>query len=163
MFRKGDFIWNEERSEFFHKPKFSLSNCSILSNPDFSKPFSITTDASNQAIGGVLSQENAPIALISRTFNLAERNYSVIEKEMLAIYWCIKKLRHQLHGQSFTVYTDHKPLMYGFKTLTYSARITKWTLYLSEFDYETIYKPGNLNIVADALFTWLIICALLKS
>lgn len=145
------FTWNKEHEESFNELKKRLTKCSMLINPDFSKTFELTTDASKFAIGGVLLQNNKPDTFISRTLNKTEINYSVIEKDMLAIYCCVKSLRHYLHGQSFVIFTDHKPLMYFIKPLTFSSRLTKWKLYLLEFDFKITYKKGIDNVVADAL------------
>lgn len=77
-------ITDPDYLDAFHKCKELLTNAPVLAYPDFNKPFHITTDASNIAIGGVLSQSNRPIAYYSRTLNSAERNYSTIERELLA-------------------------------------------------------------------------------
>ena len=89
-----------------------MSNEPILQYPDFSKSFCLTTDASNTAIGSVLSQGNVPldlpIAYASRTLNKAELNYSTTEKELLAIVWSIKHFRPYLYGRKFKIITDHR-------------------------------------------------------
>jgi hypothetical protein len=63
----------------------------ILQYPDFSREFIVTTNASNEGAGAVLSQEEfgkyLPIAFASRSFNKAETNYSTVEKELTAIVW----------------------------------------------------------------------------
>lgn len=64
----------------------------------------------------MLSQEineiEKPIAFASRTLNKAEKNYSTIEKELLAVLWGTKQFRQYLYGKKFTIITDHKPLVY---------------------------------------------------
>ena len=77
----------------FNHCKELLTNSPILAYPDFSKQFKLTTDASNVAIGAVLSQSNKPIAFYSRTLNSAEKNYSTIEKELLAIKDSVARFR----------------------------------------------------------------------
>lgn len=82
--------------------------------PDFSKPFNLTTDTSNFAIGAVLSQgtigSDRPICYASRTLTNTEINYSTIEKELLAIIWATMYFRPYLYGHNFKIVTDHKPL-----------------------------------------------------
>jgi len=73
--------------EAFEKMKILITSDPILIYPDFSKSFSLTTDASNMAIGAVLSQNHKPICYASRTLNEHEINYSTIEKELLTIVW----------------------------------------------------------------------------
>lgn len=69
-----------------------------LYQPNFSKPFELTTDASNFGIVAVLSQGRHPITFISRTLSQTEQNYATNEKELLAIVWTLKILRNFLYG-----------------------------------------------------------------
>ena len=151
--RKGSerCIGNQEYQEAFLKCKEFLRNSPILQYPDFSKPFTLTTDASNIAIGSVLSQNDHPVAFYSRTLNSAERNYSTIERELLAIVNSIKHFRCYLYGVKFTVETDHNPLVWLTKLKEPNARLMRWKLQLEEYNFETKYKKGKENLVADAL------------
>ena len=94
----------------FEKLRSILVNPPLLCCPNFDKKFVLTTDASNLAIGTVLSQEGRPISYASRTLNGHERNYSTLEKELLAIVWAVRYYRPYLCGRKFTVRTDHQPL-----------------------------------------------------
>lgn len=75
----------------FEKLKEILTTDLLLAYPNFDEPFIVTTDASNVAIGAVLSQifegKERPIAYLSRTLSRAEENYSATAKELLAIYF----------------------------------------------------------------------------
>ena len=135
----------------FEHCKQLLTNSPILAYPDFTKPFKLTTDASNVAVGGVLSQSEKPLAYFSRTLNSAERNYSTIEKELLAIIESTKHFRPYLFGRKFTLETDHKPLVWLDKLKEPNSRLIRWRIKLSEYDYEIAYKRGKENHVADAL------------
>nr|WPN07710.1 ORF3 [Ectropis grisescens TED virus] len=139
----------------FEKCKTLLTNDPILQYPDFEKEFILTTDASNFALGAILSQgpigSDRPIAYASRTLNASEINYSTIEKELLAIVWGTKYFRPYLFGRKFKVLTDHKPLQWVMNLKEPSSRLTRWRLRLSEFDFTPIYKQGKLNTNADAL------------
>ncbi|KAL6416637.1 hypothetical protein ACFW04_013288 [Cataglyphis niger] len=79
----------DEQELAFVQLREALCTEPILQYPDFTKPFVVTTDASGHAIGGILSQgpigKDLPIAYTSRLLNAAEKNYSTIEKELLAI------------------------------------------------------------------------------
>lgn len=151
--RKNEKINIEDPNyaQAFYHCKELLMNALILTYPDFSKPFTLTTDASNVAIGGVLTQFNKPIGYYSRTLNSAEKNYSTIEKELLAIIDCTKHFRPYLFGKHFTIETDHNPLVWLDKLKEPNSRLVRWKLKLSEFDYEIKYKKGKENLVADAL------------
>lgn len=95
-----------------------MCNEPILQFPDFTKPFTITYDASNYAVGSVLSQKEGkhelPIAYLSRTLNKAEINYYTTEKELFAILFGVKQYRPYIYGRHFCIITDHKPLTWLF-------------------------------------------------
>jgi hypothetical protein len=118
-------------------------------------PFVIATDASDHAIGAVLSQDNGqgdrPISFMSRTLTATERNYATYDKEMLAILEATRLWRPYLAYEHFLVYTDHAPLTRLFKQKELAPRQTRWINRLSQFDFNIVYKPGKTNIVADAL------------
>ena len=82
----------------------------VLQYPDPSKPFVVTTDSSRVAIGAILSQgpigKDRPISYASRVLNDAEKNYSTIEKELLAIVYAVKRFRLYLYGKKFSLVTD---------------------------------------------------------
>lgn len=141
--------------ESFELCKNILMNDPILQYPDFNKPFNVTTDASNFAIGAVLSQgpigKDLPIAYASRTLNTAETHYSTIEKELLAIVYAVKYFRPYLYGTKFSIICDHKPLQWLFSLKEPNSKLVRWKLQLEEYDYKIIYKQGKLNTNADAL------------
>ena len=109
------FIWNAEADEAFNTLKQLLKSQPLLQYPDFSKPFNLTCDASNETLGVVLSQgeieRDLPVAYGSRTLSKAEFNYPIVQKELLAILWGCKHFRPYLYGRKFTVVTDHSPLV----------------------------------------------------
>lgn len=139
----------------FEDCKKLLTNEPILQYPDFTKDFILTTDASNVAVGSVLSQgiigKDKPVAFASRTLNDSEQNFSTIEKELLAIVWATKYFRPYLYGRKFKIVTDHKPLKWLMSLKEPSSRLVRWRLKLEEFDYEVEYKKGKNNTNADAL------------
>lgn len=154
--KKGAKI--EHNNEFiscFENCKNMLINEPILQYPDFSKPFNVTTDASNVAIGAVLSQgpigKDLPVAYASRTLNDSEQNYSTIEKELLGIVWATKYFRPYIFGRKFNLVTDHKPLQWLFSLKEQNSKLLRWRIKLEEYDYNIIYKKGKLNTNADAL------------
>ena len=154
--KKGvKFLWDEKCEQAFKELKHAITNPPLLAYPDFNKPFILTTDASNVAIGAVLSQgevgSDRPIMFASKALNDAEGRYSTIEKEMLAIVWATNHFRPYLLQKHFKVYTDHQPLRGIIKHKNQTSRLAKFGHNLSEFDYEIIYKPGKKNLNADAL------------
>ena len=148
------FKWTEKEEQAFSTLKEHLCNPPILQYPNFSKPFNITSDAFGYAIGGILSQgeigKDLPIAYTSRVLRGPELSYEVYEKEALAMIHAVKIFRSYISGKKIKIITDHQPLLW-FKIAELNTRVQKWRFKLSEYDYEVIYKPGKLNLNADAL------------
>jgi len=154
--RKIPVVLDDEALKAFDDLKTTLASSEVLAFPDFNKPFHLTTDASNYAIGAVLSQSDAgkdrPLAYISRALNRTEENYATNEKEMLAIVWALDNLRSYLYGAgSIKIYTDHQPLTFALGNRNYNAKLKRWKARIEEYNCELIYKPGKSNVVADAL------------
>lgn len=150
-----DFAWTPNCEIAFQFLKKLITEPPILQYPDFSKNFILTTDASNKALGAVLSQgavgKDLPIAFASRTLSKAEQNYSTTEKELLAITWATKYFRPYLYGTKFTIVTDHKPLTHIFGIKDPGTRLTNLRLKLEEYNFNIIYKSGKNNTNADGL------------
>ena len=153
--KDASFEWTSKQEKSFETLKNCLCEQPILQFPDFDKPFNVTTDASNFAIGAVLSQgdypKDLPVAYASRCLNSAEINYSVIERELLAIVWAVRHFRPYLYGRRFRIVTDHQPLTWLFNIKDPKSRLVRWRLELEEYDYSIVYKPGRVNSNADAL------------
>ena len=108
----------------------------------------LTTDASEETIGAVLTQNDHPVIYISRNLTSAEQKYSNIEREALAVVFAMTRLRQFLLGRKFTLRTDHKPLQYIFNPSNQipkvvSARLARWAITLMAYDYDVQYTPGQ--------------------
>jgi len=149
------YVWEENQEITFHILKQKLVSQPILQYPDYSREFILTTDASNDGAGAVLSQghvgKDLPVAYASRSFNKAEKNYSTVEKELAAIVWGIKHFRPYLYGRKFKIVSDHKPLTWIMSVKDPGSRLLRWRIQLEEYDYEIVYKPRVQNSNADAL------------
>ena len=145
------FEWNNDAQASFEKLKDALVNAPVLKLPDFTKSFLVITDASGQAIGGVLTQEGRPVAYTSRKLRLHELNYPTHDLELLAIIHALKIWRHYLLGRKFELHTDHKSLKWIFTQPDLNMRQRRWMELLHEYDFDIQYKPGKENLVADAL------------
>jgi hypothetical protein len=137
--------------ESFEKLKTLLMSEPILKNPDFSKKFTLTTDASNFALGAVLSQNNHPVAYASRTLNNHEINYPAYQKEFLAIVWAIKHFHCYLYGRHFIVECDHRPLVWLSNLKTPNLMVQNWKYKLNGYNFNINYIKGKNNHVADGL------------
>lgn len=149
------YIWSDRCDKGFKGLKEALISPQVLIFPNFNETFIVTTDASDFAIGAVLSQgevpHDRPIQYFSKTLNSAQRNYSTIEKELLAIVTAVEQYRHFLYGREFIVITDHKPLCFMISHKNPSSRLYRWKLALMEYNFKVIHRSGAKNYVADAL------------
>lgn len=149
------FEWTQTQQDSFDKFKQILTSKPLLQYPDFSKPFNLTVDASGVGLGAVLSQgdvnNDLPISYASRGLNDAEKNYSVTEKECLAVVWGTHHFYPYLYGRKFNIYTDHRALVWLFNCKDPTSRLLRWRLKLESFDYQIFYKPGKINSNCDAL------------
>lgn len=148
-------INDKEYIESFEHSKEILTNAPLLQYPDFSKQFILSTDASDFAIGAILSQnvngQDLPIAYASRTLNNHEINYSTTEKELLGIVWATKYFRPYLYGVKFVIRTDHQPLTWLMNLKDPSSKLMRWKIKLDEYSFDIEYKKGKFNTNADAL------------
>ena len=152
------FSWLDPHTATFDALKTRFTTAPILQLPDPTQPFIVETDASDFAIGGVLSQRSPinllhPVAFYSRQLTAAEQNYEIYDRELLAIFACFKQWRHFLQGahHPVTVLCDHKNLVYFTDTKDLTRRQARWHLFFSEFDFTVTHKPGRLNGKADLL------------
>ena len=127
----------------------------MLIVPDFSRPFVVQTDASNVGIGAVLTQKGAddkdhPVAFASRKVKPRE-NYSVVEKECLAIVWALQFFYPYLYGQHFVVETDHQPLMWLQRMKNQNPRLARWALTLQPYKFDVHHQAGAQHKNADGL------------
>lgn len=153
--------WKQSEQEAFEKCKDLLTNEKVLIHYDPSLPLTLACDSSAYGIGAVLQHtmptgEERPIAYASRTLSPAEKKYSQIEKEGLSLIFGIKKFHQYLWGRKFKMVTDHKPLLTLFgehKSLPTmaAARIQRWAIILSAYDYHIEYCPSEKNSNADGL------------
>lgn len=104
------FIWTSEHDKSFSALKQALCSALVLILPDFSKPFSIETDACDQGVGAVLMQEGHPLAFLSKAMGPKSKGLSTYEKEYLAILLAMQQWRSYLQYSEFIIYTDQKSL-----------------------------------------------------
>ena len=162
LLQKGtEWKWGADQQTAFAEVKRLLTSDCLLAHYDPDKELLLACDASPYGLGAVLSHrgpsgEEQPIAFASRSLNPAEKNYSQLEKEGLAIVFAVKRFHQYLFGRPFTITSDHKPLQHLLKESTAvpamaSARMQRWALLLSGYNYTINYKPGEAHANADSL------------
>ena len=147
------FAWDQSCELAFARLKNVLMCAPILKYPDFSataKTFQLYTDASAVGIGAILEQSGHVVAYTSRSLSGSEKNYSVIQKECLAVVHALKQFRHYLLGRKFSVVTDHTPLQW-LSSQKMEGLLARWALAIQEYDYTIAYRKGLENGNADAL------------
>ena len=155
------WTWGTEQQIAFDSAKSALTSDRLLVHYDPDKELILACDASPYGVGAVLSHRlpdgsDQPISFASRSLASAERKYSQLDKEALAIVFGIKRFHQYLFGRSFTILSDHKPLQHLFAEtkgipVLASARIQRWALILSAYNYSIEYKPGSTHSNADGL------------
>ena len=153
--------WTKRHTDAVTKLKHIICSYPILRQYDHTRPIIVVSDASDYAIGGALIQyyDDNPcaVAYVSRRLSPAERNYSVQEKECLAIKYCLGKFKHYVLATNITVkcLSDHQSLQYLTKGHPINGqaggRIARWAHELSGYDYKIEYLPGKKNVVGDIL------------
>ncbi len=147
--------WGDQEQSAFQELKTKLSQKPVLKILDCSKTMFVQTDASEFGLGASLLQEHDdmlhPVKFLSRKLKSAERNYSTIEKECLAIVWAIQKLHTCLYGREFVILTDHKPLSYINQSRFKNSRVMRWSMFLQDWTFRIQSIKGVDNIIADYL------------
>ena len=135
--------------------KAMLSSEPVLRLPDLTKPYILRTDASDVGLGAVLLQQHEdgvyPVLYLSRKLDGPERNYSVIERECLAIVWAVSKLQVNLYGKPFVLQTDHRSLLFMDQAKQANARLMRWALALQSYKFRAESIKGSDNVGADFL------------
>jgi hypothetical protein len=152
------FRFDSACTDAFEQLKEAFCSAPILRhfNPDLTCV--VEADSSDYVTAGVLSQHDEygvlhPVAYLSKRLNPAECNYEIYDKELLAIVRCFEQWRPELEGAAFPiqVLSDHKNLQYFTTTKQLSHRQARWAEYLSRFNFQITYIPGNKNTKPDAL------------
>ena len=152
------FEWTPQCEDAFRRIKTMFTEGPILAHFDYMRSTRVETDASDFALGAILSQlceDNRwhPIAFHSRKFQPAEVNYDVHDKEMTAIVAAFKEWEHLLMSvhDEITVFSDHKNLEYFNSTKVLNRRQHRWAEFLQPFRFKVVYREGRLNEKADTL------------
>ena len=155
------WVWTHACNRAFLVAKSKLMSAPVLAHYDPYLPIFMAGDASAYGVGAVISHvmpdgTERPVAFASRTLSPAECNYAQGEKEALPLIFGIRKFHQYLYGRTFTLVTDHKPLTTilgskkGIPALS-AARMQRWALLLSAYNYDIHFPPTQAHGNADGL------------
>ena len=153
--------WTAECEESFTRVKELIASEDVLCHYDPALPLQIASEASPYGLGAVLSHvfpdgTERPVAFASHSPSPAEKGYSQIDKEALAIYWSVRKFHSYLYGRPFILLTGHKPLVSIFSpkksvpAMT-AARLQRYAIFLSGFIYDIKYRSTTDHGNAEGL------------
>jgi hypothetical protein len=141
----------------FNISRLPLHRLRFLRLPDFNREFLLSTDASQFAISFILSQKDNEgrervIEYASRSLHKNEINWTVSEKEALAVLEGVRHYHTYLSSRPFQIKTDHLTLSYlKSMRLSGNSRLARWALALQPYQYRVCYRKGSRNQLADAL------------
>ena len=161
MLTRKNMKWQQRKKQqkAFNKLKGIFTTRLVLAAPDLDKEFKVEADASNYTTGEVLLIECSdelwrPVAFISKSLSNIERNYKILDKEMLTVVKCLEVWRYFLERMTinFEIWTDYKNLKYFIKVQKLNRRQARQILYLSRFNLTLKYvleskmeKVNSLN------------------
>jgi hypothetical protein len=145
------FQWTAEAERSFNLLRQKIIEQPVLVLPDFQKTFQVKCDVSGYAVGGVLSQDDRPVAYYSEKLEDAKLKYSTYDKEFYAVIQALKKWRHYLIPKEFVLYSDNHALQFVSQQEKLNQKHAKWVEYMENFTFVIKHISGTANKVADAL------------
>lgn len=118
LLKKEEVVWSKRDDEAVTEIRKFLEEKSFLVLPDYSKRFNLQVDASIRGLGGGLYQDHSVITYLSKRFNSTEINYSIVEKEMYAICYCLDKVNNIVFGNHVNIFTDNRNCLFSSKQET---------------------------------------------
>lgn len=149
------FVWTEACESAFEQLKSALTTTPILALPSDEGEYILDTDASDNALGAVLSQvqegQERVIGYGSRVCSPAEKNYDVTRRELLAIVYFFKYFRVYLLGRKFLLRTNNAALTNLRRTPVPIGQQARWLALIESFDFDIRHRAGTAHGNADAL------------
>ncbi len=155
------FEWDQACQMIFDHMKKWMTEVSILRHFDQNRETVLETDSFNYVNNDILSQYDDEETLhlmiyYSKNLSLAECNYEIYDKKLLAIICVFKHWRSELKLTELLIkmFTDHQALTSLMKDKELSRRKMRWVQKLVDFNFKIMYRSGKQNIKVDALTRW---------
>ena len=152
---RAEWKWAEEHTEAFETLKTIMTSPPVLAYRNAKDQFILDTDASDLAIGAVLSQvqdgKERPISFASKALNSKQKQYCTTRKELLAVVAFTQHYEHYLLGRPFLIRTDHASLAWLMRFKKIGGQLCRWLEYLSRFAYTIQHHSGDKHSNADGL------------
>jgi hypothetical protein len=149
------FEWTSKQEEAFNSLKEKLTSAPVLGMPMDDGLFYLDSDASEFALGAVLSQiqksSEVVIAYASRALSKAGRNYDVTKEELLEVVNGLKSFKQYLMGRHFVLRTDHAALQWPRRTPEPMAQLARWLTFIKLFEFDVQHRAGTRHGNADEL------------
>ena len=149
--------WGQQQQQAFDTLRQTLMRKPVLRAPDPTKPYDLMVDSSKVALSAILLQtENDEsdtryaIAFSSRKLSPSERRRPIIELELMAVIFGLKKYEQWIYNRPVSVFSDHRPLQWLNSLVKHSPKLARFALVLQSYNITTTYVPGHLQ-VADSL------------
>lgn len=146
------YEWSEVCEKSFNRVKQLINQNNILELYDPNKPIVVAADASPYGVGAILSHlvngVEKPVLFASSTLSEAEKNYSQIHREALAVIFAVKKFNKYIYGHKFTLCSDSEALKEIFNphkgtSQVAASRLQRWAVILSIYDYTFEHRPSK--------------------
>lgn len=144
--------WTAQHQEAFDKLKALITKTSTLAYFNINKEIHLTVDAGPKGLGAILSQRSSNgsheiVAFASRALTPVEERYSQIERELVSAVWGIEHFHLYLYGSTFSLHTDHKPLVHILNNprSSTSARLERLCLRLFPYSFTAFHTKGSTN------------------
>ena len=146
--KNARFKWKESYSKKLKEIENEIKKETLISYPDFEKPFSLQCDASLTGAGAVLFQEQKILGFFSYLWKKHELSYSITEKEAFCMVKAIIHFNTFIFGSDIKVFTDSNNATFN-KPLT--ARPQRWKILIEQYGVRLYHLPASLNTFADTL------------
>jgi hypothetical protein len=150
------WIWSDACETAFRTLRDAITQYPVLRAADPNKDYVLETDASDDALSATILQHDDngdlhPVAFASKTLNDAQRNYSVTDREALAIVWGLEHFNSYCEGHRYTAITDHAALRYLYTSKNKTPRLHRLLLRMQPYEVKLHYRKGEDNHAADLL------------